>query len=318
MSESKTLKRCDLCNGTEFKTIAERDRKRKPLETVICCDCGLVCHAQIPSEQELAAFYATDYRQQYHREVSPSNRRVMRAWNNGVRIFRQTSRFIDQDKKVFEVGAGIGCTVRIFELNGWDASGIEPNEGFQSYSQSQLKARVRNGNLYDQPKNADYDFVLLIHVVEHFCSPSRALKHIRGMIPHGGRFYVECPNITASFATRNKMFHYAHIHNFSASTLQAMAARCGFRLIKQLNKADETNLRVLFEAADADETAMPSNGYDETIAALRKYSVLSYHLRPTYLRTRALKVASYVREFASSKSFVSTLEKQSRGFNKAA
>ena len=84
-------KHCDLCGADQFETVGKLDRKGKPLETVVCTTCGLVAHGQIPTEAELEAFYATDYRKDYHGEISPSSRRVMRAWKNGMRIERRLS-----------------------------------------------------------------------------------------------------------------------------------------------------------------------------------------------------------------------------------
>ena len=76
---------CDLCEGTTYRTIAEIDRHGAGLQTVACETCGLVRHAEVPSDEELAAFYASDYRSSYIGERTPGNRRIMRAWNNGLR-----------------------------------------------------------------------------------------------------------------------------------------------------------------------------------------------------------------------------------------
>ena len=85
---------------------------------MVCTTCGLIAHANIPSEEELQAFYATDYRQDYHGEITPSNRRVMRAWKNGQRIERRLSAWTKPGHRVFEIGAGIGCTVKAFQRTG--------------------------------------------------------------------------------------------------------------------------------------------------------------------------------------------------------
>ena len=56
------LQSCDLCNGTEFQQIGDRDRDGNPLTTVMCSRCGLVRHAVVPSQQELLEFYSGGYR----------------------------------------------------------------------------------------------------------------------------------------------------------------------------------------------------------------------------------------------------------------
>src|SRR5690606_23111303 len=125
---------CDLCGEHDFKLIAKCDRKGTPLRTVICRQCGLARHWRVPPESELLRFYKTDYRQTYHGEYLPSDRRVMRAWKKAGWIYETLASHLERVHRVFEVGAGVGCTVKYFQRQGFDASGIEPNEGFQHYA----------------------------------------------------------------------------------------------------------------------------------------------------------------------------------------
>jgi hypothetical protein len=74
---------CNLCQGIEFETVGLHDRKHKPLHTVVCKQCGLVSHAIIPSEADLARYYEREYRKDYHAELTPSPQRVVREWNRG-------------------------------------------------------------------------------------------------------------------------------------------------------------------------------------------------------------------------------------------
>jgi SAM-dependent methyltransferase len=307
-------KQCDLCAGTEFEQIGTRDRHQQPLETVICKTCGLVAHGQIPSDEELARFYATEYRQSYHGEMTPSDRRVMRAWNNGERIFRQLQPHIEPDMEVFEVGAGIGCTVKVFELNGHTSRGIEPGEGFQNYSQQQLLTDVVRGDLFEQPRDKSHELILLVHVIEHFNSPRKALEYIRGMLSDDGLFYVECPNIAAPFARRSKMFHYAHIHNFTPASLKMLAESCGFKLEQQFGSQEDPNLQMLFSCSDSTELTIDPDNYRETMQVINAATPLRYHLRPYYFSSRAKKVASYLNEHLTAKQFVANAIQECQKF----
>lgn len=303
-------KQCDLCAGTEFEQIGNLDRHEQKLETVICKTCGLVAHANIPTDAELARYYATEYRQSYHGEMTPSDRRVMRAWKNGERIFNQIQPCIEPDAEVFEVGAGIGCTVKVFELNGHQAHGIEPGEGFQDYSQKTLLSNVVRGDLFEQPRDHSRELILLVHVIEHFNSPRRALEYIRGMLADSGQFYVECPNIAAPFARRSKMFHYAHIHNFTPSSLQMLAESCGFKLEQQFGSPENPNLQMLFSCSEKTEPKIDSTNYQKTMQVINGATPLRYHLRPYYFSSRMTKVASYIREHMTADQFVANVVKK--------
>lgn len=289
-------KRCDLCDGATFETIAQRDRRGQPLETVVCRDCGLVCHGRIPSDDELNHYYAHEYRRDYHGEFTPSARRVYRAWRNGQRLLRQLSPFLVAGQRVGEIGAGIGCTVKAFELAGYAASGIEPGLGFQQFAADKLHADVSCRRLFDLPPQPEYDALLLVHVIEHFRSPRQALDHLNRLLPIGGRLYVECPNLAAPFARRSRLFHFAHIHNFTPQTLAMLSSRCGFHVERQFSPAEDPNLQMLLTKVETRRPAIDAESYGETRAALQRASGWRYHLRRQYVWPRVVKLAGYLRE----------------------
>ncbi len=288
---------CDLCGSLNRELLATLDRHGKPLNTGICRKCGMVAHWQRPTEAELQEFYASEYRQSYHGEQTPSARRVRRAWVNGQRIYRRLKPFVGPNDSIFEVGAGIGCNVKAFELNGHRAAGIDPGEGFQKFSHEQLRADVQNRNLFELPKTQQHDVILLIHVIEHFRSPRRALEHIHKMLPTNGLLYVECPNLAAPFATRARLFHFAHITNFTPSSLKMLAESCGFRVVSCFSDESNPNLQVLLEKSKSMRQDIDSENYSRTLAAITKYNTLTYSLRPSYLLNRIAKLASYAAEY---------------------
>jgi len=304
---------CDLCGGDDFSILSQTDRHGKALQTGLCRSCGLVMHLPVPSEVEVAEYYASRYRADYHGEQEPSPRRVMRAWRNGERIYGQLAPYLKGDEAVFEIGAGIGCTVKVFETRGHEAGGIEPNHDFNTYSRERLLTRIENTNLYDLKDAASPDLILLIHVIEHFSSPRRALTHIHTLLADGGMFYVECPNLTGPFATFERTFHYAHIYNFSPQTLEALAAECGFEKIATLSGEDEPDIHMLFRKAEAKPAVAALGSHASAVEAiLHRHNTLSYHLRPAYLQRRVRKLWSYLVEGVTAGSFVQQLLKTLR------
>jgi SAM-dependent methyltransferase len=236
----------------------------------------------------------------------------MRAWKNAQRIYRQLAPHISPSDTVFEVGAGIGCNVKIFEMHGHDARGIEPNVGFQRFSTEQLRAQVEKADLFTPQDDRRYDLVLLVHVIEHFRSPRTALERIHGLLRPGGRVYVECPNLAAPFARPSRMFHFAHIHNFTPSTLRALAQRCGYEVDRTFSEPADPNLQVLLRrcnirhscALDVEDDDDPAR---RTMAAMHRFNALTYHVRPSYLKQRAAKLLNYLGEQVFARRYVNRL-----------
>ncbi|MEQ9408311.1 MAG: methyltransferase domain-containing protein [Fuerstiella sp.] len=306
------LTECDLCGNRNFRLISETDRHGKDLETVICEKCGLVRHATIPTEAELQQFYAGSYRKDYNGEQTPGARRIMRAWKNGQRICRQVSPLLEAGSRVLEVGAGIGCTVKVFEQAGFAAQGIDPGGEFLRFSRDQLHAQVEVCNLYDLPVQNSFDAVLLVHVIEHLRSPRLALERIAGLLKPGGMLYVECPNLQAPFAYRSHLFHTAHIHNFVPSTLQMLAESCGFRLRKRFGDSQDVNLQMLFQHSAEPQLQVETDNFERTLRDLNRADVLPYHLRLRYFTDRVRKLGSYAAEFLQAKRFVADIVRQCR------
>ncbi len=291
MDSSQRNAPCDLCGGIDFEIVSQHDRRRDQLTTVSCVKCGLVSHESIPSDAEIEQYYADDYRSDYHGEFSPSAYRVVRAWNNGHTIYRRVKRYLRPNDRVFEIGAGIGCTVKKFELAGYRSAGVEPGVGFNTFSKEKIRANVAPGKLTDLPAEPICDMALLIHVIEHFNCPSESLRQIHSLIRPGGRIYIECPNVGAPHAAPKKLFHYAHIYNFTHQTLRMLAEANGFELSAILSREDEPDIRMLFSRSETSRLHIEADSYHNTIRALTRFNTLSYHCRIPYIASRIGRLA---------------------------
>ncbi|NLS97208.1 MAG: class I SAM-dependent methyltransferase [Planctomycetaceae bacterium] len=250
-------------------------------------------HLDIPSKQQLCEYYKRRYRREYHGEARPSSRRVLRAWRRGKTVFRQLRPFVRTGDRVFEIGGGLGCTVKAFELHGFDASGIEPGEDFQAFSRNQLGVRLENVTLDEVVPDPSYDFILLVHVIEHLPQPVKALRRIGSMLRPGGRLYIECPNIAARYVRPSGMFHFAHIYNFAPHTMAMLANSAGFRVAERLAADGDRNVQMILTPDRHVALEVDPEGCRTTLAALERYHVLRYHLRAGYLAGRLLAIATH-------------------------
>jgi SAM-dependent methyltransferase len=280
--------------------VGETDRRGDFLTTVVCRRCGLVSHGRIPTDDELAVYYGKHYRVDYHGEVTPSPHRIVRAWKNGRRLLRLLQPHLPAGERVLEVGAGIGCTVKAFELAGHDATGVEPNEGFFGFSRERLRSRLRSGNLNDVESRETYGLVLLIHVIEHFNRPADSLRHIHRLLKPGGRLYVECPNVAAPHAAPGKLFHFAHIYNFTPPTLAMLARSCGFEVESWFSAERDKELKVLLRRVDRERLQVDPVSYPTTMAALHRFNTFTYHCRPSYVFDRFARLAVHWSEHVLS------------------
>ena len=293
-SDEPSTGACEVCRGVRFETIATRDRRGERLDTVICTRCGLVRVKDVPGESELSEYYATKYRLDYHGEQTPCAYRVVRAWATGRRRFRRLRPFLSPGARVFEIGAGLGCTLKYFELDGFDASGIEPGESFHRFSREELFVKVKRAILKEVPAEPTYELILLAHVIEHLRSPRESLSHLRAMLNPGGLVYIECPNCSGNFAQRHKMFHRAHLFNFTPSTLTMLAEHCGLSVYRNFGGDRNPTIAMLFQRSEDFKERIDPDNYRRTLKTMNRYNVVTYHLRPTYLLLRVRKIWDHV------------------------
>lgn len=303
---------CDLCGSIDFEIVSQRDRRGQPLLTGVCIRCGLVRHLDPPSEAQLSRYYAEEYRHDYHGEHTPSPRRVLRAWRVGQETQQRLNRWLRPGMRTCDIGAGMGCTVRSMQLAGCDACGLEPNEGFERYGREVIGAALQRGNLFAWQPPARFELVTLMHVIEHFLSPRAALEQIARLLTDDGLLYVECPNLAAPFAPPAKMFHFAHVHNFTPATLTMLAARCGLRVEHAFTGRDNPEIKLLLRRTRLANGAIDPASYAGTMHALRRYNAVSYHLRADYLKRRIVKVGGYLREHLGTQGQLREILEKSR------
>jgi hypothetical protein len=189
-----------------------------------------------------------------------------------------------------EIGSGIGCTVKNFELAGFQAGGIEPGRGYCQFSRQQLNAQIQQSSLDQLEGKADQQLVLLVHVLEHLNDPSSSLRKLRELMATDGLCYIEVPNFSAPHAAPGKQFHFAHIYNFTPSTLTMLAQANGMVVRQLFSSASDKNLQILLARgplpAERETLEVDRTSFSLSLRALTRYNSLGYHLRWRYLRDR--------------------------------
>lgn len=224
----------------EMELVSETDRHGKPLRTLVNLATGLVRNDPVPGDEELARFYAEDYRTAYKAAAKPRRRQILRNFRRVADHVRRFRDVIQKAGRVLDVGAGSGEFVFLAKALGKDVSGIEPNRGYAEYCRADLGLDVAAQHLAPglfEP--GSFDLIRLNHVLEHLNDPVKYLAMVAEWLSPGGLLYVEVPDIEVYCRTKSRgnMFHYGHIFNFNPWTLRAAAGLAG------LVEAPETEAR---------------------------------------------------------------------------
>ncbi|MGI9306832.1 MAG: class I SAM-dependent methyltransferase [Gammaproteobacteria bacterium] len=219
---------CALCGGGVFSILSEKDRRGGDLQSVVCEGCGLVANRPIPSESELAAFYAEHYRRVYKKTAAPKRKHHIRYFTGVVSQITAHREFYESAAVVLDVGSGSGEFARLMSGLGKDVRAIEPTREYAEYTRRVFNLRVFCGAIGDYPPPAQkFDFIRLNHVLEHLRAPVESLLLLREWLAEDGVLHVEVPDFKSycRVKTPGNIFHYGHIYNYDRDTLTAVLAQ---------------------------------------------------------------------------------------------
>ncbi|MGH1358792.1 MAG: class I SAM-dependent methyltransferase [Burkholderiaceae bacterium] len=233
---------CVVCQGQLHQGWNARDAKdSSPLPMSFCVACGLVQRAAIPSAEQLAAYYATEYRQDYKKALQPKPKRIYRAGRIATGRLDVLNRFVNHGD-LLDIGAGGGEFVFLAGMAGFTARGVEPNEAYGQFARQNYEIDITTAGIDILDGEPCADIVSMFHVLEHLQDPLDAVERIHQALRPGGIAFIEVPNVDAKDAAPDNVYFAAHLLYFSASTLKQLF----HRHFECLHLNDQGNLLAVF------------------------------------------------------------------------
>lgn len=268
---------CPCCGESGAQLVSTRDGKTgQPLITVSCSHCGLGRIDPLPTDQELAQWYATQYRQAYKSAVQPALRHVLRAGRNAQLRWQWLCDHIPADhwsgeaqaRQSLDIGASSGEFVYLMSSRGWTAQGIEPHGGYAAYAEQTLGVDIRHGTVQEslsKVAQGSMDLITMFHVLEHLPDPLATLRTIGTRLQPHGLLYIEVPN-ALRLCSPHYMFFRAHTLYFTGQTLRQLLETAGFEVVAH-NTDDADNLSVAARYSGQQARPIPKDASHPLVAA---------------------------------------------------
>ena len=201
---------------------------------VHCPRCSMIRMDPLPDEAQLASWYPSDY--PCHRKSGNPLARYVQNWLRR-KDARRITRSAGRTGTVLEIGCGIGQFLSILREFGWNVVGLEPNPGAIQVGQEVFGVDIRQGTL--RPglfEPAQFDCVVLQHVLEHVPDPTSLLQEIGRLLRPEGLLFLAIPNYDSWDRRVFMRYWYGydvprHVFIYSQSNATAFLAGHGFQVL---------------------------------------------------------------------------------------
>jgi len=207
----------------------------------------------IPTAEELSAYYAERY---YQQEKSGFRRSYPPEEHDWIRIklvqkhAAVTSLIGQRSGSMLDVGCGEGFAMAFFRNQGWMVSGIDFSEEGLLAMNPDLRSALLTGDVFQLLDEAiatgqRYDLVWLGNVLEHVTDPLGLLNSLNQLVAADGLLVVTVPNDGSRL--HEQLFESAqiperfwiaipdHISYFDAQSLTSAAEACGWSCARMIS-----------------------------------------------------------------------------------
>ena len=232
---------CPICGCAKSKTLFRQSFEQlsgahllNGYDVAICQSCGAGFAGNIPEQQVFDDYYRDLSKYDYadHGGIAPPE--AERRFQDIAAIL---NRFIPRaDSRILEIGSASGQLLRVLRECGYsNVLGADPSPGCVRAAHSLYDIPGVVGTVFDLPQpDRPYDFLILVGVMEHIRDLDRAVARFRGLVPEGGRVYLEVPDASRyvpSVDAPFQEFSVEHINFFSRISLINLMHARGFRAI---------------------------------------------------------------------------------------
>ncbi len=257
---------CNLCGSKGMISISRHDRRLKRLHTVACEECSLIRTDPMPTEAELVAYYAREYRRDYQFAYgkSPPRAHLKRTAREAISRLAFIGPVLEPGARILDFGSGSGAFLGLCKQSGHEVIGIDPGEDFAAYAKSAHGVEVIVAPWQEAALPDGYfDVITASHVLEHLREPVSALRQLSRWLSDDGAIYVSVPNAFAHRDHTFQHFHFAHVHTFTPQTLIWAGEAAGLEVDPRISPQDTT---LVFRKASRERRSWPP-GHGRVVAA---------------------------------------------------
>jgi SAM-dependent methyltransferase len=245
---------CPLCGGNDFWPVSSCGTSSEVTAFHIegyhwrlCKHCGNATPSHKVSREDLQAYW--NGIRLNETEMKENSQIWDKRLADGFLFGRRTFDFLRPhlrtgQRKLLDVGCGLGATMAVFQEAGWEVHGFDPDPNVAPFHERLgLKTTIARAEEISFPDNMD--IILVAHAIYFMEEPLEFLRQVRQKLAPDGCFVVLLTHLFSSLQPGRPGF--VHTWYPTKASLCATFSREGFRLADSSSKHGSDLL--LFKAA---------------------------------------------------------------------
>jgi 2-polyprenyl-3-methyl-5-hydroxy-6-metoxy-1,4-benzoquinol methylase len=242
----ENIANCPICNSPETEVkleVIDHSVTREQFGLSFCKSCNFLFTKHPPSKENIGRYYkSVDYISHTDSSKGLFNRvyQIIRKYtlSNKRTII---TRFLEerQSSKLLDYGCGTGAFLKEMLSDGWNVSGVEPDDDAREKASSLIKKEIDHPvKIYDFEDNS-FDVITLWHVLEHVHDLHETLAQLNTLLTESGLIVIAVPNHLSHDAIHYNSSWAAydvprHLYHFNPASLQKLLRLHGLKIVKVL------------------------------------------------------------------------------------
>lgn len=192
-----------------------------------CENCLTLFLSPTPTKKELDLYYQNSFSYSAGATNESQIRKRAKVILSNLKHLHPTG------ERLLDIGSGFGYFLDEAQLIGLKPTGIEPSSKLSAVTVKYLTVtkNITFEEFYEQNKGKQkFDFITLIHVIEHVPNPKRFIKQAVDLLKPNGILFIETPNIDSHlFYAEKKSYTFLtppdHIWIFSRESFKQITSK---------------------------------------------------------------------------------------------
>ncbi|NQY10987.1 MAG: class I SAM-dependent methyltransferase [Flavobacteriales bacterium] len=237
----ESLNKCPICDHEshkEFLLVNDYSITKEDFHIVQCDGCDFKFTNPRPAQNEIGKYYESDE----YVSHSDTNEGIVNKIYQMVKVCTLSKKLALLNRlrpkgNVLDIGAGTGAFLKFCGDNGWEITGVEPDESARKIAQETNHISLKEEDHLATIEDSSYDIITMWHVLEHVHNLKERVGELKRILKDNGRLIIAVPNCNSYDAKhyKNQWAAYdvpRHLYHFTPADITKLIEQFQMKVVE--------------------------------------------------------------------------------------